>query len=231
MLTGKESHVNTLKHLARWCLVTAGIAYAGAGAASGPGTELLTGDNRLACEAVLCLSTATRPGECGPALARYFGIRHKKWNDTLRARQNFLKLCPAATAEADMSDWEQRDPSLPADAIRDVEYRVLSCREAAANSGYAMWINPPNITGHAVPDGWELRRMGETLAVAGGGWANSPFYVGGRLIGWGYALESREVWRDPRTGMVRNPGTWEPARTSNCDIGNPESYSPPTERS
>lgn len=29
----------------------------------------LTGDTKLACEAILCLSSGTRPGECGPALS------------------------------------------------------------------------------------------------------------------------------------------------------------------
>ncbi|WP_368044266.1 TrbM/KikA/MpfK family conjugal transfer protein [uncultured Bilophila sp.] len=38
----------------------------------------LSGDTKLACEAILCLSSGTRPGECGPALSRYFGISKKK---------------------------------------------------------------------------------------------------------------------------------------------------------
>lgn len=38
----------------------------------------LTGDTKLACEAILCLSSGKRPGECGPALSRYFGISHKE---------------------------------------------------------------------------------------------------------------------------------------------------------
>ena len=37
----------------------------------------LSGDTKLACEAILCLSSGTRPGECGPALSRYFGISKK----------------------------------------------------------------------------------------------------------------------------------------------------------
>lgn len=56
--------------------------------------ETLTGDTKLACEAILCLSTSTRPTECSAALKRYFDIRHKKWGDTVRSRANFLKLCP-----------------------------------------------------------------------------------------------------------------------------------------
>ncbi|EPJ4399891.1 TrbM/KikA/MpfK family conjugal transfer protein [Proteus mirabilis] len=36
--------------------------------------EVLTGDVRLSCEAILCLSSGTRPGECSPSLSRYFVI-------------------------------------------------------------------------------------------------------------------------------------------------------------
>lgn len=57
--------------------------------------DVLTGDTRLACEAILCLSSGVRPGECAPSLARYFGINHKYWSDTVRGRINFLNLCPS----------------------------------------------------------------------------------------------------------------------------------------
>lgn len=63
--------------------------------------DLLTGDVRLACEAVLCLSSGDRPQECAPSLKRYFSIKHKKLSDTLKGRLNFLKLCPASN-EKDM---------------------------------------------------------------------------------------------------------------------------------
>ena len=58
--------------------------------------DLFTGDVKLACEAVLCLSSGTRPSECAPSLQRYFSISMKKFSDTLKARKNFLNLCPAA---------------------------------------------------------------------------------------------------------------------------------------
>lgn len=72
---------------------------------SGAGTraqDLLTGDTRLACEAILCLSSSIRPGECTPSLARYFGINRRKFSDTIRARLNFLDLCPVASQTAEM---------------------------------------------------------------------------------------------------------------------------------
>lgn len=59
--------------------------------------EILTGDTKLACEATLCLSSGTRPGECGPSLSRYFGISKKKWKDTVKARRNFLNQCPVSS--------------------------------------------------------------------------------------------------------------------------------------
>lgn len=54
----------------------------------------LTGDTKLSCEAILCLSTASRPSECAPSIARYFAISAKKWKDTLAKRKAFLNLCP-----------------------------------------------------------------------------------------------------------------------------------------
>lgn len=55
------------------------------------------GDIKLACEAVLCLSSGTHPSECAPALSRYFGINKKFWSDTVNARKNFLQLCPTSS--------------------------------------------------------------------------------------------------------------------------------------
>lgn len=65
--------------------------------------ELLTGETRLACEAILCLSSSVRPNECNPALKHYFGIkRYSKgvldWGKTISARKSFLGLCPASSS-------------------------------------------------------------------------------------------------------------------------------------
>ena len=53
--------------------------------------DVLTGDTRLACEAILCLSSGDRPSECASSIRRYFSIRHKKLGNTIKARRNFLK--------------------------------------------------------------------------------------------------------------------------------------------
>lgn len=74
----------------------------------------LTGDTKLACEAILCLSSATRPSECAQSLSRYFSINAKKWADTVRKRRNFLKLCPVDGADIkDQNFANLRDEVLP----------------------------------------------------------------------------------------------------------------------
>ena len=64
--------------------------------------DLLTGDQRLACEALLCLSSGSRPSECNPSIQRYFSIRHKKASATLNARRDFLNMCPASKQDNNM---------------------------------------------------------------------------------------------------------------------------------
>lgn len=66
-------------------------------------TSLLTGDVRLACEAILCLAASRPTHECNPALSHFFSIEKRKLSDTLKAREHFLSLCPSATASAQMS--------------------------------------------------------------------------------------------------------------------------------
>ena len=63
---------------------------------------VFTGDVRLACEAILCLASGSRPSECTPSLRRYFSISYRKLNDTIRARANFLRLCPASEQTPEM---------------------------------------------------------------------------------------------------------------------------------
>ena len=58
----------------------------------------LQGDEKLSCEAILCLSTSARPSECSESISRYFSISLKKWSDTIKARRNFLNICPVGAA-------------------------------------------------------------------------------------------------------------------------------------
>lgn len=66
--------------------------------------QMLSGDEGLACEAILCLSSATRPGECAKSLARYFGINLSKPWKTIQARINFLKMCPSSSDTPQMNN-------------------------------------------------------------------------------------------------------------------------------
>ena len=59
----------------------------------------LTGDTKLACEAILCLSAAAtgRPQECAPSIAKFFSIDLTNPADTVKARTNFLNMCPSSS--------------------------------------------------------------------------------------------------------------------------------------
>ena len=77
--------------------------------------QVLTGDTRFACEALLCLASGQRPDECTPSLQRYFSIKLRRFNDTQRARSSFLNLCPASTAQnvGQIVAANPPDPDLP----------------------------------------------------------------------------------------------------------------------
>lgn len=55
---------------------------------------LLTGDPKLACEAIMCLSSGSPPHECQESLYRFFSINLSKPAQTVAARINFLNQCP-----------------------------------------------------------------------------------------------------------------------------------------
>jgi hypothetical protein len=57
-------------------------------------SSFLQGDQRLACEAILCLAAPAAPAACMAAIARYFSIKFKNPAKTLAARAAFLNLCP-----------------------------------------------------------------------------------------------------------------------------------------
>jgi len=67
--------------------------------------DVLTGDTRLACEALMCLASGTRPNECASSLTKYFSISHRDFSDTIRGRMNFLNLCPASNQTPQMQSF------------------------------------------------------------------------------------------------------------------------------
>ena len=83
-------------------LMSACTAFAALQAFAQTGNNILTGDTRLACEAIMCLATSQRPHECNPAIQRYFGINFKKPGDTVRARIAFLNQCPSGSQTPEM---------------------------------------------------------------------------------------------------------------------------------
>lgn len=64
----------------------------------------LEGDQRLACEAIMCLIASSRPEQCEPSIRRYFSIRLSRPGATLTARTNFLKLCPRGASSDEVID-------------------------------------------------------------------------------------------------------------------------------
>lgn len=89
-----------MKHRIAMCGVIVATGITGGANAQ----EVLAGDTKLACEAILCLSTGSSPSECSPSLARYFSIEKRKLSDTIRARKNFLEMCPASNQTQDMQN-------------------------------------------------------------------------------------------------------------------------------
>lgn len=66
------------------------------------GEDVLTSEEKLACESILCLSSIVRPNECNPALNYFFSIKKHKLSDTIKARKNFLKKCPDSDSDENM---------------------------------------------------------------------------------------------------------------------------------
>lgn len=56
--------------------------------------QFLQGDTANSCGALLCLSGGMMSGECSPYIQRYFSIQMKKPHETVKARKEFLELCP-----------------------------------------------------------------------------------------------------------------------------------------
>ncbi len=73
--------------------------------AQGGDFSYFTGTTRLACEALLCLSSSAggTTADCNPALSHYYGIKKKKLSKTLDARLNFLHQCPDVSQTPQMA--------------------------------------------------------------------------------------------------------------------------------
>jgi hypothetical protein len=99
--------------------------------------DVLTGDPRLACEAILCLASGTRPPECASSLSRYFSISFRDWRDTVKGRVNFLNQCPAANQTAEM-----------ASLVSAMSVGAGSCDAQSLNWTLRQWRWNPNDSGN-----------------------------------------------------------------------------------
>lgn len=88
--------------------------------------KLLTGDERTACEVILCLSSGTRPSECNPPIRKFLSIKARKWHQTVTKRKNFLKLCPN----------ENNDSSINSAIERIANSNPVDCSAAALNQRF-----------------------------------------------------------------------------------------------
>lgn len=146
--------------------------------------DVLEGDKRLACEAILCLSSGTRPSECAPSLSRYFGINMKKLSDTLEARRDFLSLCPASEDSKEMSDL-----------VRAISQGAGRCDAAALNVALQTWRGGNDDGGAIIsnkrPGYCNVYAAHEYTAFDDG----LPLYVGTPVDG-GYWVEPRDYERE-----------------------------------
>jgi hypothetical protein len=125
-------------------LAAAAAFVSSAASAQGAGLEqfkFFTGDTRLSCEAIMCLASSAGRGEaaCQPSLRRYFSINHRRLRDTVRARRNFLDICP--TGNENMAGMDKLKAALSAGAGQ--------CDAAALNSvlatAYDYWSGSANV--------------------------------------------------------------------------------------
>ena len=108
--------------------------------------QLFTGDTRLACEALLCLSSSQRPTECSASLSRYFSITRLKWSNTIKARRSFLNICPTA------KDVSANMPQLVEDIVNgagrcDADFLNRTQRVRLQRNACKSWSN--NFVGNA----------------------------------------------------------------------------------
>ncbi|MBP5790471.1 MAG: hypothetical protein J6W29_09615 [Neisseriaceae bacterium] len=99
---------------------------------------LLEGDERLACEATMCLMASPEhrhKSYCKKSIAKYLAIRHKHWGDTVNARRDFLKKCP--------SDDEDKNKRIEQIVHND----YADCSAAGLNKTYYWRSNRDRDTG------------------------------------------------------------------------------------
>lgn len=66
----------------------------------------LSDDEKLPCEALICLSSSSGNAlsQCAPAISAFNSINALNWSDTFQDRLNWLKKCPTVTDNPDMTN-------------------------------------------------------------------------------------------------------------------------------
>lgn len=137
----------------------------------------LTGDTGLACAALLCLSSATRPSECNESLNRYYSISARKFTDTIKKRLEFLQLCPVS----------QQTPEM-AELVSAMANGAGRCDAASLNSQLATYVDGQVVSiGNQLP-GYCTAYMTNSYTDLSGA---IPKYVGTPQLG-GYWVEAAD---------------------------------------
>ncbi|ECL7558328.1 hypothetical protein FTT16_08460 [Campylobacter jejuni] len=107
----------------------------------------LSGDERLACEALLCLAAPVVPAECTTAIAKYFSIKFRKPWKTFNARKSFLNLCKTQSnisiggSDEDMQNWKdtilQLNEGCNVNQLNQrIEKKVLYIKKVCTSNGH-----------------------------------------------------------------------------------------------
>ena len=102
---------------------------------------LLTGDTKLSCEAILCLSDPIgwNISDCLPSLHRFYNIDPKHWHDKVKERRRFLNLCPLEDDNNRMETQQRSD--------------MNALKDSLANNAGGCDISVINRSFSACPDG------------------------------------------------------------------------------
>ncbi|HBP32105.1 MAG TPA: conjugal transfer protein TrbM [Advenella kashmirensis] len=138
----------------------------------------LQGDERLACGAVLCLSSGAGRGnsECSEYLNKYFSIKFTRPDKTFEARRDFLNMCP------DSHDIKNNMPAL----VNAIARGAGNCDAAYLNS-----LNKAYYEKRIVDKGWsKWSRDDDTVRI------ERVEYIRNELPGYCKVYEENEYTQD-----------------------------------
>ena len=124
-------------------LAVAALALAVALCGVGNAGDVLGGELRSSCEALLCLSTGARPGECSPSLGVYYAIHGATPVDTMALRMAFLMLCPTGGSIGGGSGSDGEAVVSGVQVMSDAEKEQLVTIIVRGESGVNVRHDPP----------------------------------------------------------------------------------------